>query len=165
MRAVLQRVTDASVTIDGVVTGKIDAGLLVFVCAMPADTLATAQDLAAKIAKLRLFKDKEGKTWQSRSTCILSRPCGGSIFQPKPVSSVQKCRSVPRTRVRAPSGSIRNISEFQMAPDPRGFGGRQPPFCPMALETPLWTCKAASTNTAERSSIRYAVPHLPACRA
>ena len=61
MRAVLQRVTDASVTIDGVVTGKIDAGLLVFVCAMPADTLATAQDLAAKIAKLRLFKDKEGK--------------------------------------------------------------------------------------------------------
>tara|TARA_R110000796_G_scaffold389_4_gene1286 strand:- start:2342 stop:2788 length:447 start_codon:yes stop_codon:yes gene_type:complete len=61
MRALIQRVTGASVTIDGGVTGKIGAGLLVFVCAMPNDTKATAQDLAAKITKLRLFKDNDGK--------------------------------------------------------------------------------------------------------
>ncbi|WP_372989005.1 D-aminoacyl-tRNA deacylase [Sulfitobacter sp.] len=61
MRALLQRVTNASVTVDGAIIGQIDAGLLIFVCAMPDDTEATAQALAAKIAKLRLFKDDAGK--------------------------------------------------------------------------------------------------------
>ncbi|WP_341234965.1 D-aminoacyl-tRNA deacylase [uncultured Sulfitobacter sp.] len=61
MRAVLQRAKDASVTVDGQIIGKIDAGLLIFVCAMPDDTPATAAALAAKIAKLRLFKDEAGK--------------------------------------------------------------------------------------------------------
>lgn len=61
MRALLQRVTDASVTVDGMIVGQIDAGLLIFVCAMPDDTQATAQSLAAKIAKMRLFKDDAGK--------------------------------------------------------------------------------------------------------
>lgn len=61
MRALLQRVTNASVTVDGTIIGQIDAGLLIFVCAMPDDTEATTQALAAKIAKLRLFKDDAGK--------------------------------------------------------------------------------------------------------
>lgn len=61
MRALLQRVTNASVTVDGAIIGQIDAGLLIFVCAMPDDTETTAQALAAKIAKLRLFKDDAGK--------------------------------------------------------------------------------------------------------
>ncbi|SFS38021.1 D-tyrosyl-tRNA(Tyr) deacylase [Sulfitobacter marinus] len=61
MRAVLQRAKDASVTVDGQIIGQIGAGLLVFVCAMPDDTPATAAALAAKIAKLRLFKDDAGK--------------------------------------------------------------------------------------------------------
>lgn len=61
MRAVLQRVTDASVTIDGVKISEIANGLLIFVCAMPDDTYDTAKTLAAKIAKLRLFKDDAGK--------------------------------------------------------------------------------------------------------
>jgi D-aminoacyl-tRNA deacylase len=61
MRALLQRAKQASVTVDGQIIGKIDAGLLIFVCAMPDDTLATAAALAAKIAKLRLFKDDAGK--------------------------------------------------------------------------------------------------------
>lgn len=61
MRALLQRVTQASVTVDGTIIGEIDAGLLILVCAMPDDTEATAQSLAAKIAKLRLFKDDAGK--------------------------------------------------------------------------------------------------------
>ncbi|GAA6174676.1 D-aminoacyl-tRNA deacylase [Sulfitobacter pacificus] len=61
MRALLQRVTAASVTVDGTTISEISHGLLIFVCAMPDDTPATAKALAAKIAKLRLFKDADGK--------------------------------------------------------------------------------------------------------
>ena len=61
MRAVLQRVSRASVTVDGQVTGEIGAGLLILVCAMEGDTEAKADQLAAKIAKLRIFKDDQGK--------------------------------------------------------------------------------------------------------
>ncbi|WP_299045704.1 D-aminoacyl-tRNA deacylase [uncultured Tateyamaria sp.] len=61
MRALLQRVSDASVTVNGTVVGRCDAGLLILVCSMPGDTNDTAQALAAKISKLRLFKDDAGK--------------------------------------------------------------------------------------------------------
>lgn len=61
MRAVLQRVSSASVRVDGVVEGRIDAGLLILVCAMQGDTAADPDKLAAKIARLRIFKDGDGK--------------------------------------------------------------------------------------------------------
>ena len=61
MRALLQRVSQASVTVEGQTIGAIGPGLLIFVCAMPNDTEATAAALATKIAKLRLFKDDAGK--------------------------------------------------------------------------------------------------------
>lgn len=61
MRAVLQRVSRASVSVDGQVTGEIGAGLLIFVCAMQGDDTAKADQLAAKIAKMRIFKDDAGK--------------------------------------------------------------------------------------------------------
>ncbi|NNE51351.1 MAG: D-tyrosyl-tRNA(Tyr) deacylase [Sulfitobacter sp.] len=61
MRALLQRVTEASVTVAGERVGQIGQGLLIFVCAMPQDNVGTAQALATKIAKLRLFKDEAGK--------------------------------------------------------------------------------------------------------
>lgn len=61
MRALLQRVSEASVKVDGTLIGQIGPGLLILVCAMPADTKATAQALATKIAKLRIFKDEDGK--------------------------------------------------------------------------------------------------------
>lgn len=61
MRAVLQRVSRASVTVDGAVTGAIGPGLLILICAMEGDTDAQADQLAAKIAKLRIFKDDQGK--------------------------------------------------------------------------------------------------------
>ncbi len=61
MRALLQRVTEASVTVDGENVGMIEAGLLILVCAMPEDTYDTAKALALKISKLRLFKDDAGK--------------------------------------------------------------------------------------------------------
>lgn len=61
MRALIQRVTQASVTVDGRRTGEIGPGLLILICAMAGDTGAEAQKLAARIAKLRIFKDAAGK--------------------------------------------------------------------------------------------------------
>lgn len=61
MRALLQRVSGASVTVDGDSIAEIEAGLLIFVCAMPGDTEGTARSLAARIAKLRIFRDEAGK--------------------------------------------------------------------------------------------------------
>ncbi len=61
MRAVLQRVSRSSVTIAGEKVGEIGAGLLILVCAMAGDTAAEADRLAAKIVKLRIFKDDAGK--------------------------------------------------------------------------------------------------------
>ncbi|AAV96230.1 D-tyrosyl-tRNA(Tyr) deacylase [Ruegeria pomeroyi] len=61
MRALIQRVSHASVTVDGVVVGQTGPGLLVLVCAMAGDGEAQADQLAAKIARLRIFKDEAGK--------------------------------------------------------------------------------------------------------
>jgi len=61
MRALLQRVNGASVRVGGELTGEIAEGLLIFVCAMPDDTPEVSAKLAAKVAKLRLFKDDAGK--------------------------------------------------------------------------------------------------------
>jgi D-tyrosyl-tRNA(Tyr) deacylase len=61
LRAVVQRVSEASVTVGDEVTGAIGRGLLVLVCAMAGDTAADAERLAAKIVKLRIFKDEAGK--------------------------------------------------------------------------------------------------------
>ena len=61
MRAVVQRVSDASVTVDGQVTGAIGRGFLVLVCAMAGDTQKEAEKLARKISALRIFRDDAGK--------------------------------------------------------------------------------------------------------
>lgn len=61
MRALIQRVTQARVAVDGAVLGEIGPGLLIFVCAMAQDGSEQADALAAKIAKLRIFKDDTGK--------------------------------------------------------------------------------------------------------
>ena len=61
MRALIQRVAEASVTVDGAVIGQTGPGLMILVCAMQGDDTATADKLAAKIAKLRIFTDDAGK--------------------------------------------------------------------------------------------------------
>ncbi len=61
MIALVQRVAQARVEVDGAAVGAIGRGLLVFVCAEPADTDALADSLAAKLLKLRLFADAAGK--------------------------------------------------------------------------------------------------------
>lgn len=61
MRALVQRVTEASVTVEGAVVGEIGPGLLVLVCAMRGDDEARAEAMAAKVAKLRIFRDAEDR--------------------------------------------------------------------------------------------------------
>ena len=61
MRALLQRVTQAEVEVGGAVIGATGPGLLVLVCAMQGDTPETAEALAQKTAKLRIFADDAGR--------------------------------------------------------------------------------------------------------
>lgn len=61
MRALIQRVTEARVAIDGAVVGEIGPGLLILICAMAGDPPDAPARMAAKIAKLRIFKDDAGK--------------------------------------------------------------------------------------------------------
>lgn len=65
MRAVIQRVTRASVTIDGEVTGSIGAGYLILLGVGAADTAAEAVRLWSKIFALRIMEDEDGKTNRS----------------------------------------------------------------------------------------------------
>ncbi len=74
MRAVVQRVTQASVTSGGVESGRIGAGLLVLLGVETGDTDRDAQYMAAKICKLRIFDDENGKMNLS------VRDVGGSVL-------------------------------------------------------------------------------------
>jgi D-aminoacyl-tRNA deacylase len=61
MRAVVQRVTRAQVTVDGEIVGAIERGLVVLLGVAHDDTKADADYLAPKIVSLRIFDDSEGK--------------------------------------------------------------------------------------------------------
>ncbi len=61
MRAVVQRVARASVTVDGAAVGAIGAGLLVYAAAAPDDTPADLAYIAEKVANLRIFLDAQQK--------------------------------------------------------------------------------------------------------
>ena len=58
MRAVLQRVTEATVRVDGEVTGSIGNGFLILLGVCDEDNEAVADKLADKICKLRIFQDE-----------------------------------------------------------------------------------------------------------
>lgn len=62
MRLVIQRVTHASVTVDGNVTGKIEKGFLVLMGAGENDTKEIAEKMADKMLRLRIFADENDKT-------------------------------------------------------------------------------------------------------
>jgi D-aminoacyl-tRNA deacylase len=74
MRAVVQRVSRAKVTVNGAVTGEIGAGLLVLLAVGESDTEAQAIYLAEKITGLRIFEDEQGKM----NRCL--RDAGGSML-------------------------------------------------------------------------------------
>lgn len=61
MRAVVQRVTQSSVTVDGKITGSIEKGLMVLLGVEEGDTEKDAQYIADKVSGLRIFEDEHGK--------------------------------------------------------------------------------------------------------
>lgn len=74
MRALLQRVSEAKVEVDGTLIGQCGQGLMILICAMQGDSEEQADKLAAKISKLRIFKDDDGKMNKSVTDI------GGSIL-------------------------------------------------------------------------------------
>ena len=62
MRFVIQRVTRASVTVDGIVTGVIDKGFLVLIGVEESDTKDIADKMIKKLVGMRIFEDENGKT-------------------------------------------------------------------------------------------------------
>lgn len=61
MRVLIQRVTQASVTVDAQIVGQTGPGLLILACAMRGDDDATATALAGRVARLRIFRDDQGR--------------------------------------------------------------------------------------------------------
>jgi len=61
MRTLIQRVSEASVVVDGEIIGQIGRGLLVLVCTMDGDADEQAEFLARKVANLRIFEDEQRK--------------------------------------------------------------------------------------------------------
>lgn len=86
MRAVLQRVARAQVSVDGEVVGKIGTGWLVLLGIGVGDTVADAQWLAEKVAQLRAFPDEQGK--MNRSV----QDVGGSILVVSQFTLYGDCR-------------------------------------------------------------------------
>ena len=74
MRAVVQRVRRASVTVDGASVGEIGAGLLVLVGVARGDAAEQAARLAARVVKLRIFEDDDGRFARD------VRDAGGSVL-------------------------------------------------------------------------------------
>ena len=62
MRFVIQRVTHASVTVDGNIAGAIDKGFLVLIGVEEADTKEIADKMITKLVGMRIFEDEKGKT-------------------------------------------------------------------------------------------------------
>jgi len=101
--ALLQRVRQARVEVDGARVGEIGAGLLVLVCAERGDTDVQVQKLLAKILKLRIFSDSAGKM----------------------------NLSVKDMDGRGTSGGLLIVSQFTLAAD--ASGGNRPSFTQAAL--------------------------------
>ena len=80
MKAVLQRVSQARVEVEGQVVGAIGAGLLMLVCAEHGDTRAQADKLLAKVLKLRVFADEAGKMNRSLQDLDGQGACGGLLI-------------------------------------------------------------------------------------
>ena len=103
MIAVLQRVSEARVVIDGAIVGAIGAGLLVLLCAERGDSEAQGDKMLAKILKLRIFGDDAGKM----------------------------NRSVQDMDGQGLAGGLLVVSQFTLAAD--ASGGNRPSFTAAAL--------------------------------
>lgn len=116
MRALLQRVTEARVTVDQTVTGEIGAGLLIFLGVARLDTTADAEFVAQKILNLRVFEDEQGKMNRS----LLDT--GGALLVVSQFTLYGDCRKGrrPSFDAAAPAEQARELYEHFVAIARRG---------------------------------------------
>ncbi|MBS6952432.1 MAG: D-tyrosyl-tRNA(Tyr) deacylase [Enterocloster asparagiformis] len=110
MRAVIQRVTHAGVTVDGKVLGEIGKGFLILLGVADEDTETVAERLADKICKLRIFEDENGKTNLSLADV------GGELLVISQFTLYADCRKGNRpsfTRAGAPDAA-KGLYEYFM---------------------------------------------------
>ena len=107
MRAVVQRVTEARVVVDGAVTGEIGAGLMVLLGVAKSDTPADSGFLAEKILNLRVFSDEAGKMNRS----LLET--GGALLVVSQFTLYGDCRKGrrPSFDLAAPAEQARSLYE------------------------------------------------------
>ena len=77
MKAIIQRVVNAQCTVDGVVTGAVEFGLLVYVGFGPNDTTAAVDWMVDRVRKMRIFEDENGKMNRS-----VQDVCGDVLWVP-----------------------------------------------------------------------------------
>lgn len=110
MRALVQRVSEARVTVAGESVGAIGPGLLVLVCAMAGDGPAEAARLARKIAGLRIFPDAQGRMNLSL------RDTGGAVLAVSQFTLAAETRGArPSFSAAAPPETARALCEAFVA--------------------------------------------------
>jgi len=125
MRAVIQRVHRARVTVEGVETGAIEAGLLVYLGIAPADGPAEVEWCARKIAEMRLFPRAAPSAGERASGA------GGTDAEARPDRSIEEIAA-------AEGGAVLLVSQFTLYADTRR--GRRPAFldaAPPEVAAPL----------------------------
>lgn len=115
MKAVVQRVAQASVRVDGETVGAIERGLLILLCAVPADTDAIAGQLANKIANLRIFEDDDGKMNRSVLDLPPDRPRALVVSQFTLAADTRKGRRPSFTGAARPEQAIPLLDTFRAA--------------------------------------------------
>ena len=109
MRAVIQRVSKASVVVDGLIVGKIGAGWMILLGVARGDTDDDAEKLAAKVVNLRGFEDENGKMNQS----VIE--AGGSVLVVSQFTLLGDCRGGRRpsfTEAAEPTAAERLYQRF-----------------------------------------------------
>ncbi len=122
MRAVVQRVSSASVAIDGTITAQISRGLLILLGIQSADTPGDLEWLAMKIANLRIFEDAAGKMNLSLLEAQPVIPRAPSPPAPNPELETPNPEP-PRPRA---SASVLVVSQFTLLASTRK--GTRPSF-------------------------------------
>lgn len=111
MRAVLQRVSQASVTVEGAVVGQIGPGWLVLLGVAKGDTEADAERLADKVVGLRAFADPDGKM------NLDVRQVGGAILVVSQFTLLGDCRKGRRPGFDAAAEPVEALRLYEFAAD------------------------------------------------